>query len=422
MQLLTTIVSIMIIISGTALGASNFELKELEVRPSAGGTVITSGRFVIKPSISAQTRYDSNYYRSEDNELDRMTYLLQPGIIFGYETDRTAIKLDYTLNAHFYSDIDDETNPSAVRDDDDFLGHTFRFNVVSTMTDHVSVKFYEHYFRTQDPTYSNRFSEAIPSDDIIVNQMSPSFLYRFDDRFTAGLSYVQGVYRYDRHDVADADQDKGIFDLFYSFSERSDLNLKYETWKKDYDEPSSDFTSNKMSLSYRKQFYYLSVDVGGGYHIRDFDEDDLDTIETASCYVHLTMMNPPYAVERPKTRVDLTLERDITEHANYADDYYISSRGILKALYSLTETLVCKFNGSYQLNEYEKWEGIPGGSIRDREDEIYSLSLGLNYYFTDFTKFSATGGYEERDSNLFGYDFENLYVLGEFSYKYDFGK
>ena len=71
--------------------------------PAAG---LSAPKFKIKPKVLTSWRVDSNYYKVETNEREVHTYLVQPGINFGYETSKSLIDLDYTLDAHYFDDKD----------------------------------------------------------------------------------------------------------------------------------------------------------------------------------------------------------------------------------------------------------------------------------------------------------------------------
>jgi len=60
------------------------------------------GKIVIKPHIDVSWQADSNFWWAETNEQEVFTYLAQPGVTFGYQTDKTLIQLDYTMNGYVF--------------------------------------------------------------------------------------------------------------------------------------------------------------------------------------------------------------------------------------------------------------------------------------------------------------------------------
>jgi hypothetical protein len=62
-------------------------------------TLCAAPKLNIKPKFSASWRADSNFYYAQDTERDVYTYTLQPGVEVGLETAKSALILDYTLDA-----------------------------------------------------------------------------------------------------------------------------------------------------------------------------------------------------------------------------------------------------------------------------------------------------------------------------------
>ena len=60
--------------------------------------LLGAGSFIVTPKIAVGWQVDSNYWKSEDNEQEVFTYLIQPGIELGYETAKSLISLNYTAN------------------------------------------------------------------------------------------------------------------------------------------------------------------------------------------------------------------------------------------------------------------------------------------------------------------------------------
>lgn len=64
-------------------------------------TVFGSGKFIVTPKIAAGWQVDSNFWKSEDDEQEVFTYLIQPGVELGYKTGKSLVSLNYALNAFF---------------------------------------------------------------------------------------------------------------------------------------------------------------------------------------------------------------------------------------------------------------------------------------------------------------------------------
>ena len=84
---------------------------------------LAQGKAIIKPLIAGSWQADSNFYRAEIREREVYTYLLQPGIILGYETAKSQVILDYTLDAYWYRDQDTVPPGEQPAEENDFIGN-----------------------------------------------------------------------------------------------------------------------------------------------------------------------------------------------------------------------------------------------------------------------------------------------------------
>ena len=67
--------------------------------PAVGSTAV---KIKIKPMINVGVGFDSNFYKTKDNEQAVLTYTAQPGIQLGFETAKTSVLLNYTLEGYIY--------------------------------------------------------------------------------------------------------------------------------------------------------------------------------------------------------------------------------------------------------------------------------------------------------------------------------
>ena len=58
-------------------------------------------------------------------------------------------------------------------------------------------------------------------------------------------------------------------------------------------------------------------------------------------------------------------------------------------------------------------------NIEDREDDTYEITGNIKYMFARWITFSGTAGFEKRDSNLAGYDYENTFFILKLAFAYD---
>jgi hypothetical protein len=374
--------------------------------------------FILKPKLSTTWRVDSNYYKVETGEREIYTYLVQPGIDLGYETAKSLILLNYTLDVYLYDDQD--PYPSGA-ETEDFIGQTLTLKTRTRPTDRLTLGADDSYYDTRDPWQSDVLSNRAVREKYFINRLTPRMEYEFGRKFSAAARYRWTVLDYDPNELEDSEEHRGIFNLLYNFRRRAALDLQYQHWNMEYDQDTSDYTSDQIELSLKKQFHYFSLVAGGGYHERSFDDRDLDDIDTPSYRIELLGQNPPTGGPK-KSHLKLSAVQDFSIWHDEGD-YHVARRFTLDAGYVFKRKIPLRIVGAYQNSDYERFRGLtPSGNIEKREDDSYGTQGSLGYLIRDWILLSASVGYEERDSNLAGYSYDNNYYMIKLDFAYDVGE
>ncbi|MEZ4528234.1 MAG: hypothetical protein R2941_20165 [Desulfobacterales bacterium] len=372
------------------------------------------GRLRIAPKISASSRYDSNFYKTAENERDVFTWLVQPGIEMEYYTAKSSITLGYSLDAYFYQDADDVSAGEKDADEDDYLGHTFNLNVRTTPVSKLTLELDDVFYKTREDSKADRFANDINRDKYYINRLTPGVYYRWNERLGTGVKYRNTITEYSR-DTTDEDsvEHRGIFDFTYYLSSLSSLTLNYQIWDRNYDVDISDYTSNQAELVYRRQAKYLGFEAGAGYHHRTFDDDSRDSTDTLHYHLGLS-------AQMAKSTGEIVFEENYNDAVN-PDDFYKARRINLHFGHVFGQYLHAGASGFYQMNEYEDWRQYRGGT-EDRSDDLYGLSANIAYKFAQWLAVGLEGGFQERDSNLGEYDYDNQYILLRLDSVYDMAR
>lgn len=382
--------------------------------PAAG---LSAPKFKIKPKVSTGWRLDTNFYKEETNEREVHTYLVRPGIDFGYETAKSLIDLDYTLDAYYYDDIDSYPGGEKTYD---YVGHTLSLKTRTKPFDRLTLGLDESYYDTRDPLQSDVLSNKQVRDEYSINRLTPRIVYEFGPKFTIGLRYRWTELDYESDLQEDATEHRGMFDLIYNFTRRAALDLRYQHWEMDYHMDTSDYTSDQIELLFKKQFHYLSIVAGGGYHERRFDDPDIEDIDTFSYRIELEGQNPPAPASK-RSHLLLSAVQDFNIWHD-GGDYYVTQRFTVEAGHIFKGKLPFKIRAGYQNSDYERFIGLaPSGRIERREDDSYGIQGSLGYIFTDWLTLTGVAGYEERDSGLAGFDYENEYYMIKLDFAYEVG-
>ena len=382
-------------------------------------TVFGSGRFIVTPKIAAGWQYDDNYWLSEDNEREVSTYLIQPGIELGYETAKSLISLNYTANAFFYDDHGSVDEDEQKASDDDFLGHTAIFQAETRPSGRWLLALDNSFWLTRNNAQTDRLGNFTDRDKYWLNRFTPRVYHDISRRFAAGLRYRNEQLEWIDGDNADSTEHRGIGDLIYKLSPTAQFDLEYQHWQRDFDGNTSDYTSNQLRLILRKQFKHISVEAGGGYQDREFDDSDQDDISTPAWMGAISGQWPP-APDRASSRFALRFEQNFNDNG-LGSGYYVARRVTLVLGHIFQEKIETSIEGWYQNSDYEDNYGLTSsGSIQNRDDDTYRILGRVGYRFLDWMTAYVAAGYQDRDSNHDGKSYDNTFVRARIDCKYEF--
>ncbi|MFH1152390.1 MAG: outer membrane beta-barrel protein, partial [Pseudomonadota bacterium] len=372
----------------------------------ASQAVLADGKMVIKPYVDLTLQRDSNYWKVDNDEKSVVTFTFAPGFEFGYTTDKSDVLMDYTLGANwFYSQ--DSTPAGGVRANNlDFVSHNLKALASTQATDRLNLGVEELFLYTRDPAYSAEYNNITSREKYFINRLTPQAFYDFDGKFGAGVKYVNEVIDYNSKTEEDSTKNGGAFDLKYNLNMESSVDLEYLIWTRDFDGPDSDYTSNKIMASFSQQFNIFNLKVGAGYHDRSFDKSGIDDIDLFVWKVELTGQNPPRGLGEVKSHMKVALSQDMND-LGYGQTYYKATRLDVEVGSMVMEKLDATLAGYFQNSDYEK-------DASDREDDSWLISGRLNYVINDRFAAGLEAGFETRDSNLAGLDYDNTYVLVNF--------
>jgi len=368
-----------------------------------------SAKVVIEPFVSASWQMDSNYFKAETNEREVYTYTIQPGIRLGLESDKSLLNFNYSFDAHYYEDKGGAVltgQPSA--DEGDFFGHTAVLQARYKLFRRLTLALDDSFYNTRDPGQSDALSNATTRDKYSTNRLSPGLFYDFGSKFSTGLQYRNIITDYSPAGNEDSLEHAGIFDLIYNFNRTLSLDLQYEHAQMNYDLTTSDYESNQVKLILKKEFRLLGLEIGGGYHNRTFDNQTISDIERFVYHINIDAKESLLFARHVKIYYDANFNDQ-----GLGDAYYLAHRVTLSITHDFTKKLHGNLGGYYQLSDYE---------TSDRDDNTYNVSGGISVDVLRWLRFAVSAGYEKRDSNQTGLDYDNTFFMVNLRTAYDFGK
>ncbi|MCP3890495.1 MAG: hypothetical protein GY702_16725 [Desulfobulbaceae bacterium] len=367
----------------------------------------------IEALVTTGWEYNTNFWRAETDETAVDTFYIKPGVALGYDTAKSKIEAKFTLEPYWYSDRD--TPQQGVRDasEDNFVGYAGHFFGETQATDRLALKLSDRLYRTRDAAQSDTFSNSVSRDLYTINYLTPSLYYDFGNKFGLGIKYRNTITEYSTDLSVDSKENRGVADLFYNFNSRSSLFLSYNVWERKYDKTISTYLSNKLSLNFVRQFHYFSVDVGGGYHHRSFDEDDRDNLDLFAWHIIIDGQKPAAPARSPRAYMKLVLKQDYND-AGTNDQYYIATQLDAEVGYLYKKKIQTILKAYFQNSDYQN-------DPANRSDDTYSVSGLVSYRFWEHGKVKFEVGYRQRESSLFGNDYDDTFTMLSLDFGHDFG-
>ena len=190
--------------------------------------------------------------------------------------------------------------------------------------------------------------------------------------------------------------------------------MEYQYWTAEYDRTSSDYDSQQGKLILRHKFNILEIEGGVGYHSRDFDQPALSDMDEPA--YHLAVKG-----DTGKTTFSLKSEWNMND-AGAGDSYYMAHRISADVGHTFLEKLPVAIGGYWQNSDYEHTYGLtPGGVSELRDEDTFNINGSVGYLVFDWLTVSVETGYEERDSNHAGRDYDNSWVMGLVKMEYEIG-
>lgn len=357
----------------------------------------------VIPTFSISGGTEENLFRTEDNERQVFRYLLQPGIRFVYDRGKSSVNIAYALNAHFFEDLDDVPEGEKDADEDNYVGHSFFFSAKTSPTAKLSVGLEDAFILTEEPSKAERFANDIERDRYRINRLTPMLFYQFNRRFSIDLRYRNVITDYDDSDE-DSVEHGGIAGLSYHFSPTASMTLGYQYWDRNYDVDVSDFTAEQIGLTFRKQAKYNIYEAGIGYQMRDFDEDFRDEEEALTYNLSFTRELSEATYAR------LAFEQNFNE-SGIPDNFFEATQFSMSLGKVFRDRVPVTLQGFYRMADYPQFrEFAPGEDFEEREDDRYGISASVGYKFTRWLTLTLAGGYENNDSNIEDFDYENSFI------------
>lgn len=381
------------------------------------GLASAGERFLIKPMIETDYRIDSNFYSVNVDERTVSTLTVSPGLEFGFETEKSQVKALGAFNFNYYDDLDDVPAGMTDSDENDYAGYNLKLSAKTMLFTRITTGLEGRMIKTRNPEERDELDNFIDTEKYIVNRFRPWIKYRITSRISAGLEVNTTGIDYADSSEYDSFLLEGKGRLYYEISKFTTVDLEYAQGDMAYETDALNYASRKYGMNIVSRYKYFTLDAGGGYHKREFDQAGEEAMDTPYWHISIKGQNPPKLGkdEKPRSYMTLKFNQDFND-TGFNNAYYRADRVTLILGHLFMEKIDARFKGYYQKSDYENYW------ISDREDDTLFLSLTLSYFLNRRFTLAMESGLESRDSSYDDYDYDNSFVLFKLTFNYDLGR
>jgi uncharacterized protein (PEP-CTERM system associated) len=117
-------------------------------------------------------------------------------------------------------------------------------------------------------------------------------------------------------------------------------------------------------------------------------------------------------IEKRRAYATFSAEQNLNDQS-FSDDYFLATRFGLSGGYEFTSKLSAGALGAYQISDYQ---------LTSRKDKTFTVSGNVNYRLARWLALNVAVGYESRDSNIDGLDYDNTFVIANLNFFYELGR
>ncbi len=345
------------------------------------------GQLYIHPRLGVEATYDDNIFLLGPSKEEDILFKITPGIDFEYMREGKSASLSYLAEIGRYAD-----NTSH-----DYENHRVDAGVDLQFPSGLMFSVGDVFRRTNDRlTY-----EWIPLVERRENTTDVKVGYEFTDRLSFRVGYDHQIidYKAPEYGVFDRDVDIASATAFYRILNAVSLLGQFEYTQINYDRHAvrtdGDGVGGWLGVT-GEITPKMTVLVKGGWQQRDYEgsQQDWDGAVFSVDIVHRCTETLILTVGGSREAVESTYE---------ANNYYASTRAKAGLEKELGPRMAASVSGFYVNNDYP--ESDPG-----REDNVWGAKVAVRYDLQQWLSTTLSYTYQNRDSNLAAYDYEDNQV------------
>jgi hypothetical protein len=348
------------------------------------------GRFRFTPEISTSEKYTDNVYLIHTDGREDTITTVSPKVSLDFAfAPRNYITFSYGGDFRFY------------RKSDNFKKDIHKTGLFWTLTTPKGSNF--KIGASADFDSIQPWSEKDHHRDFVVVKALVDTLFKVSSLIELGIKYDYESRRFEDSidEIDDFDMNTITFDIGYQMSPITEFLLEYSYCHQNNNNKLDFFTdmdTNTIFVGVRwDPTAKLSGDLKMGYTQTSVKEGD----DFSGFAIDADLDYKLSDITRFKATASRMLMRS-TVAARETGIYYISTGGDLSATYSKWEPLKISMNLTYTNNNFEQLAGV----YEDREDNVYTVGLKVNYLIKNWLTSTLSYQYRRNKSNVESEDYK----------------
>lgn len=354
-------------------------------------------------NVSLREGYDDNVNTTSANKQGAATTAIEPQLLVNIPLETTSFGLRYTYGATYYS-----TQRSTIDQ-----SHSAELAFSHTFTSRLDLGVRDNVVRGLQPELV-QLTTGVPvitriRGDYLYNSLNGTLSYALSQRWMLSLGGTWQLWRYDDPAISianDLDAYQATLGAAYAINPRTTLGVNYQYGRVNYVNTGTGRARNSDSntgfLSLVQRFSpKLSLQVNGGYELRDFDDGTSENAPSVSASLSYN-----YAT-RSAVTAGFSYQLSTTEVAAYRATEAASLFGQIN--HAFTPKFNASANVAYSLFTFRS--PTPGSLLQPGLEETgFQVGLTLTYEFRRWLSADLRYTYNQVTSDLGGRSFDRNQV------------
>lgn len=346
----------------------------------------------VTPSITLDTRYDSNvrFSNSRENSTGDFVASATPRIEYARRGQHYNVRGLYSLTADYHMDNSDLNNLShtAALNFDAELSRKWRFGIGDR------VDYYEDSLRAIGEGI------LIARTDILSNTAYATLSRQMSENTNLTLTARDRIQEFDNPQLVDSRTDTGTLSATHRYSQTGTANASYSYAVYDFDTDDSQIKSHGISIGFREAISSsMTLELGGGVEYANYTAGGNDLFFTGNAGIEKALKDSYMTLmyERAMTTpTGLTDEISIRDSVSFIWDFTVS-RDITASFFTAlarnrsepsgrvgVDSVVAEVSGNWQPN---KWLILGAGLSHYQQwpEDSFEVGLKRNKVFINAT-------------------------------------